>query len=162
MANDYLVKLVKQVGLAGEAAAAAGLLIALAVPRLTGSPSLSGLSARLGFNIGWAYLLVAALCLVAVAVYVRSSGRIAAAHGHAFNRTRLIRDCAIMFVVAGAAGLALVTALDAAMPSLIAQFQTRDAMGAGFTLAATLVPLVIVLVAFRVVLPRWARSVVAA
>lgn len=158
--DTSLQRAIRQISVAAEASAAGGLLLALAAPRLVMAYVPIGLSARLGFNIGWVYLALGFLCVVAASMYYRLVVTQAARRGLTLRQGAFLRGLAMMFATAVAVGFLISAALKMLLPTAIKHMQAMGIVGSVPTLLFSLLPLVLLLVVFRLFVPGWARGIV--
>ncbi len=150
----------RNIGVVGEAVAAGGVVIAMAIPRFYGDLSTSGLSQRAGFNVGWLYIAVAVTCLLYALQYFLAVRQAARGDDIHVNMGGFIRDILVFFAAGMVAGLAFVQILSVGLPVLLVQFKVAGLGAMLPTMAVILVPLLVLLLSFRIWVPRWASDLV--
>lgn len=158
MSSDVANQAVRQLGMMAEVAAAAGVISAMAVPRFFGALVHSNLSQTAGFNVGWIYVAGAAFCVFAAIQYFQGISALARQRAIHVKMKALARDLGVFTGAGFVAGYAFVMTLDRALPAMMLQLKLMGVSAMMPTLAITLVPLLALLLSFRIWVPRWAND----
>ena len=150
----------KHIGIAGEAAMAAGICTAMALPRFIGPEYLTGLSKQAGFNIGWFYLFATIACLCAAYQFMLSAAARARLGRLPLQVGMLGRDIFLLVVIGFCIGYTFVFGLNLMQPILIRQYAGLGDAGVFVSFVATLLPLLVFLLIARVWLPRWSAGLI--
>ena len=148
----------KNIGIAGEAAMAAGICTAMALPRFIGPEHLEGLSKQAGFNIGWFYLFATIACLCAAYQFMQSAVANARIADIPLRAGLLGRDIFLLVVIGFGIGYTFVFGLNLMQPILIRQYSGLGDAGVFISFVATLLPLLVFLLVARIWLPRWSAG----
>lgn len=151
-------QILKSIAGIGEGALGCGLLLGLAINRFLISTGYSGLSARMGFNMGWLFVFGAVLCIAGIWFYLRRVRGLAEAQSVSIDETGLFRGLAVMVAVGAVVGIMLAFFVSQAIPALIPAYSAIGLKGPFPVVITILLPIIIGALMLRNWLPKWAAG----